>query len=64
MIQARMSLDNEEKDGSTILVKGFHHHIDSWWAEIINTELASIWGVETLMCKTYIALMIKFGVGN
>lgn len=34
IIQGSLSLDNENKDGCTLLVLGFHHRIHEWWAQV------------------------------
>ncbi|KAF8456564.1 hypothetical protein BGX38DRAFT_1139770 [Terfezia claveryi] len=40
MIQGNMSLDNEDDDGCTMLVKGFHRHIYSWWERVIQRGIS------------------------
>jgi len=35
MIQGSLSLDNEDQDGCTMVVKGFHKNIRNWWSDVI-----------------------------
>src|SRR5579859_6587979 len=34
MVQTAISLNDEFLDGCTIVVLGFHHHIDEWWGKV------------------------------
>ncbi|KAI9887442.1 MAG: hypothetical protein M1823_000779 [Watsoniomyces obsoletus] len=34
IVQGSVSLDDETIDGCTLLVPGFHRHIDAWWARV------------------------------
>ena len=36
MIQGSLSLDNEDVHGCTMVVKGFHNNIYTWWKEVIE----------------------------
>jgi len=34
LVQSAVSLDDEFKDGCTLVVKGFHRHIEEWWHKV------------------------------
>jgi hypothetical protein len=40
MIQGSMSLNDEEEDGCTVLIKGFHRHIYSWWERVLQRGIS------------------------
>jgi hypothetical protein len=55
MVQGLVSLDNEDDDGCTVLVPGFHRHIGVWWQRVRERGQAGC-GYTTNASKTYLAV--------
>lgn len=52
IIQTTLSLDDEDEDGCTILVPGFHRHIREWWARVEARGIAAD-GLTTNVSQKY-----------
>jgi hypothetical protein len=40
LVQGSMSLDDEEEDGCTLVVKGMHKHLYEWWRHVLDRGMA------------------------
>ena len=52
IVQCSVSVDNEESDGCTIVVPGFHRHIRQWWSRVEERGNAAN-GLTTCASKIY-----------
>jgi hypothetical protein len=38
LVQSAISIDDEEEDGCTIIVPGFHRHVREWWDQVVDRK--------------------------
>jgi hypothetical protein len=52
IVQCSVSVDNEDSDGCTIVVPGFHRNIRQWWSRVEDRGMAAN-GLTTCVSKTF-----------
>ncbi|RPA93276.1 hypothetical protein L873DRAFT_67820 [Choiromyces venosus 120613-1] len=52
IVQCSVSVDNEESDGCTIVVPGFHRNIREWWSRVEDRSMAAN-ELTTCVSKTF-----------